>query len=70
MLIGGIAGKELGKESAGIAYKSLEKQRPQGTPAVQANGSLQDQEHSKDQAVKQDKEDECLFQTANILEDQ
>lgn len=35
MLIGGIAGRELGKEAGGIAYSSLEKKRPQGSPAVQ-----------------------------------
>ena len=40
MAVGAIAGRELGKEGAGIAYKSLEKQRPQGKPAVQAIGSL------------------------------
>jgi phage tail tape-measure protein len=62
MLLGGLAGKELGKEGAGIAYKSLEKQRPQGTQQFIS------QEHFKEQAVKQTKEDECLFQTANILD--
>jgi hypothetical protein len=41
MLIGGIAGKELGKEGAGVAYKSLEKQRPQGKPAVHIAGAFQ-----------------------------
>jgi hypothetical protein len=46
MLIGGLAGKELGKEGAGVAYKSLEKQRPQGTPAV--HQQFISQEHSKD----------------------
>jgi phage tail tape-measure protein len=65
MLIGGLQGKELGKEGAGVAYKSLEKQRPQG------NQQFISQEHFKEQAVKQVcKEDECLFQTANILDNQ
>lgn len=41
MLIGGIAGKELGKEGGGLAYKSLEKQRPQGKPAVHIVGAFQ-----------------------------
>ena len=41
MMIGGIAGKELGKEGSGIAYKSLEKQRPQGKPAVHIAGAFQ-----------------------------
>ena len=41
MLIGGLAGRELGKEGAGVAYKSLEKQRPQGKPAVHIAGAFQ-----------------------------
>ena len=41
MAVGAIAGRELGKEGAGVAYKSLEKQRPQGTPAVHIAGAFQ-----------------------------
>jgi hypothetical protein len=40
MAVGAIVGRGLAQEAGGIAYKSLEKQRPQGTPAVQTNGSL------------------------------
>ena len=41
MAVGAIAGRELGKEGAGIAYKSLEKQRPQGKPAIHITGAFQ-----------------------------
>jgi hypothetical protein len=41
MAIGGLAGRELGKEGGGIAYSSLEKKRPQGKPAVHSVGVFQ-----------------------------
>ena len=35
MAAGSLIGRQLGQEAGGIAYSSLEKKRPQGTPAVQ-----------------------------------
>lgn len=36
MAVGGLAGRELGKEAGGIAYTSLEKKRSKGTPSAAA----------------------------------
>ena len=36
MAIGGLVGRQLGQEAGGVAYSSLEKKRPQGSPAIQA----------------------------------
>ena len=41
MAIGALAGRQLGQEAGGIAYSSLEKQRPQGKPAVHIAGAFQ-----------------------------
>lgn len=41
MAVGAIAGRELGKQGAGLAYESLEKKRPQGSPAVQGTAVFQ-----------------------------
>ena len=64
LAVGAIAGRELGKEGAGVEYKSLEKKRPQGTPAVHIAGAFQGP------GGKTGMRGHILFQTANILEDQ